>query len=84
MSTLTGTQLSILDYTLTELEAQPPPTPRPSQSAAIAWHQTKADYYLRLMGRFMQSSCDRSVRMHEINRLHTMRQQALEEIERLS
>lgn len=50
----------------------------------VIWHQTKADYYLRMMNRLaIASQCSPDVKRHEITRLHELREQALAEIRRI-
>lgn len=83
-------QLSLLDYVLTpeeatesEVEAIAPVSPLAQY--AIAYHEAKAAYLLKLMTRFMTGTrCSLQVRQAEITRLHQMRQQELEQIEELS
>lgn len=81
-------QFDLLSYQLTEQElAEPAPPPiaaPPINQSAIDWHQSKADYYLRLMGRFMSGTrCRQPVRKHEISRLHELRMSELAAIDRL-
>lgn len=70
------------DPPLEPLPLEPEPRPNPH---ALDWQQTKADFYLRVMGRLMDGSlCPQSVRSHEIERLHNLRQQCLKQIKELS
>lgn len=76
------TQLSLLDWQPPPEMMQPPviSAPKPSVNQhEIAHWQRKADYYLKLIGRFMAgSACSTAVRRTEISRLHAMRQATLE------
>lgn len=75
-------QLDLLSYQPTPEEmAIPAPQPQPVNRHALAWQEAKADFYLRLMNRFMRGSLPQQIKRHEIERLHQLRQQALAEME---
>ncbi len=68
-------QLDILSYELTPYEAaQPPPT---LSRGAQLWHQSRADFYLGAMVKLQRSRLRAEVKLHEISRLHQLRQASL-------
>lgn len=85
-------QLDLLTYRPTEEEMavgrdapqnQTPIAPSPNQHA-IAYHEARAAYYLRLMSRFVGGTrCSPEVKRHETTRLFEMRLAALEKARRL-
>ena len=84
-------QIDLLTYQPTAEEmatTEPLPAPKPPKPAsvrAMEWQQTKADFYLAMMNRFMNGAlCSQVVRRHEIQRLHQLREAALAEIRRLT
>lgn len=73
-------QLNLLHYVPEPVINPLSPTIQPSQ--AELWQQAKADFYLRLMQRFMNGRrCCLEVRRHEITRLYQLREQALIDLE---
>jgi hypothetical protein len=74
-----------LDLWSVEPEPEPDLVPVCSKSLAqIEWQRARADFYLRLMGRFLKGSkCPQPVRRHEIERIHQMRQSAIAVIHEL-
>lgn len=78
-----SSQLDIFSLEPLPLEpiAPAPPLPQPPNPHTVAWQQAKADFYLRLMNRFISGTrCSQSVRSHEITRLYNLRQQALQDL----
>lgn len=55
-----------------------------SREHAIAFHEARADHYLKLIARFLESDrCSAELKRSETARLHAMREVELEEIRRL-
>jgi hypothetical protein len=75
-------QLSLLDYVPTpeeieEPQEQAPPSPS-TNPHSIAWYQARADYYLRLISRFVNSDrIPKHVKRFEISRAYQLREQAI-------
>jgi hypothetical protein len=84
-------QLDLFTYEPTAVHAVLPqaleiavPTlqPQPLNPHAVAWWTCKADFYLQLISKFMSGTrCSRTVRSHEIQRLHQLREQAKAQIQ---
>jgi hypothetical protein len=90
--TKTYTQLSLLDCVPVPQESPPPalcplpPASYPINQAALDYWQHRAAYYLSAMARLMQLQQHepKPWRKHELNRLHFIRQEALDKIAALN
>lgn len=61
-----------------------PKIPSTQNTAAAAWQEAKAAFYLRLISRFQQGTLTSpEVRRHEIARVHCLRQQSLKKLHEL-